>query len=65
MRSRLVTAALYGGTVVVLGIWLYATYREEIKTALDRLSHCAGCRRRRDALTAVLRQAQEAIAGDA
>ena len=62
MRERLVTIALYGGALTVVGVWIYATHREEARAALHRLAHCTGCQRRREMIARVIRQAQEAVA---
>lgn len=61
VRERLVTIALYGGALAVVGIWLYATHPEETRAVLHRLAHCAGCQRRRDMIARMMHQAQEAV----
>jgi hypothetical protein len=61
VRHRLVTLGMYGLAFSVLGVYLYASHREEVNEILGRLSRCEGCRRRKEAVTAMMRQAQEAV----
>ncbi len=61
MRHRLITLGLYGFALSIAGVYLWSQHREEVAAVLDRLAHCSGCQRRKDALARMMRQAQEAV----
>jgi hypothetical protein len=55
------TLLLYAGALAVAGLYLAVSHPDAVRAVLDKLKHCAGCQRRREAMTAMMRQAQEAV----
>jgi hypothetical protein len=62
--SRRTTVLMYGAAFFLLGVSLYVqspTLRAHVREITDKVRNCAGCKRRREAVQRVIREAQETV----